>query len=91
LSICGPDHVRRSRRLDAVLLETDEIGDKSEELIRNPSHWAGGLYLLGVECNSQHNTVANQLSDMLKEALIKSTDYSVPSAVADGHHSSDDI
>jgi len=27
----------------------------------------------------------------LKEALIKSTDYSVPSAVADGHHSSDDI
>ena len=29
--------------------------------------------------------------DKLKEALIKSTDYSVPSAVADGHHSSDDI
>jgi len=31
------------------------------------------------------------LIDKLKEALIKSTDYSVPSAVADGHHSSDDI
>jgi len=29
--------------------------------------------------------------DKLKEDLIKSTDYSVPSAVADGHHSSDDI
>jgi len=32
-----------------------------------------------------------QMSDMLQEALIKSSDYSVPSAVADGHHSSDDI
>jgi len=31
------------------------------------------------------------MSDTLQEALIKSTDYSVPSAVADGHHSSDDI
>ena len=37
------------------------------------------------------STTSGLPADKIEEALIKPTDYSVPSAVADGYHSSDDI